>query len=177
MAFIRIKKVKNWRYAYLVENKWKSKKTKQKVKEYLGRVHSLDNIVGIKFDKDISQMDYKDAVKELIKFELMKNGFSEKGNILKKESFVINFDENKFLNGKKPIVFESNEGFICTNTFKKVMNFKKAETEEETGLMLAETILDSGISIPHNVFVKLFEKLHKTELPIIKDTKTFINKI
>ncbi|MBN2112258.1 hypothetical protein JW707_04115 [Candidatus Woesearchaeota archaeon] len=177
MAFIRVKKVKDWRYAYLVENKWKSKKTKQKVKEYLGRVHFLENIVGIKFEKDISKLDFKDSVKELIKFELMKNGFREEGNVLKKEKFTVNFDENRFLNGKKPVVFESNEGFICKSTFEKAMNFRKAETEEETGLLLAETILEAGISIPHNVFVKLFEKIHKADMPAIAGTKTFINKV
>ena len=176
MVFIRVKKVKDWRYAYLVENTWKSKKTKQKVKQYLGRVHMLENIVGHNFNKDVSKMSFQDAVKELIKFELLKNGFEEDKGSLKKEDFVINFDEKKFLNGKKPVVFESNEGFICLTTFNKVMNFKRAETEEETGLMLAETILEAGISIPHKVFVKLFEKVHKTEMPTIDDTKTFINK-
>jgi len=174
MAFIRIKKVKQWKYAYLVENKWKSKKTKQKVKQYLGRVHSLENIVGLKFDKDITKMSFGDAVKELLKFELMKNGFKEKGDCLKKESFAVNFGECSFADGKKPVVFESNEGFICPFTFEKAMNFKKRSTEEETGLRLAETILEAGISIPHGVFVKLFEKIHKANMPIVKDTKKFI---
>jgi hypothetical protein len=140
-------------------------------------VHFLENIVGSKFEKDISKMSFRDAVKELVKFELMKNGFMEEGDVLKKEKFVVNFDDMKFSNGKRPVVFESNEGFICKSTFEKAVNFKKAKTEEETGLLLAETILEAGISIPHNVFVKLFEKVHKADLPTIKDTKTFINKV
>lgn len=176
MAFIRVKKVKEWRYGYLVENKWKSKKTRQKVKQYLGRVHTLDNVVGLKFDKDIDKMRFEGAVKELVKFELMKNGFKYDNGVLKKGSFVVNFDERKFLNKKKPIVFESNEGFICSFTFNKAINFKPSDTEEETGIRLAEAILEAGISLPHHVFVKLFEKIHKPNIPIIKDTKKFINK-
>lgn len=174
MAFIRIKKVKDWRYAYLVENKWKSKKTRQKVKQYLGRVHTLDNIVGLKFDKDISRMSFRDGVIELVKFELMKNGFKHGKGVLKKDSFVVNFDKSKFMDGKKPVVFESNEGFICSVTFNKIIRFKPSDTEEKTGLRFAEAILEAGISIPHNVFVKLFEKVHKPDMPTIWDTKTFI---
>lgn len=172
MAFIRTKKVKGWRYAYLVENKWKQSKTKQKVKEYLGRAHKLENIVGIKFKKDITSMSFKEAVAELLKFELMKNGFKEtkgKGNLLIKERFAVNFDNGHFLSDKKPVVFESNEGFICSSTFDRIMGFKPSETEEETGLRLAEAILEAGISIPHDVFVKLFEKVHKLKMPMIKE--------
>ncbi len=180
MAFIRIKKVKDWKYAYLVENKWKSKKTKQKVKQYFGRVYPVDNIVGLKFDKDIARMGFKEAVAELVKFELMKNGFKEdkkKKGMLKKESFAVNFDKCEFLNKKKPVVFESNEGFICSYTFNNVIKFKPSDTEEETGLRLAEAILGAGISVPHNVFVKLFEKVHKLCVPVIEDTKKFINDV
>jgi hypothetical protein len=176
MAFIRIKKVKDWKYAYLVENKWKSKKTKQKVKGYLGRVYPLENIVGLEFDRSVKGLGYKDAIVELVKFELMKNGFKEGKGVLKKEDFVVNFKESSFRCRKKPAVFESNEGFICSHTFRKVMNFKPHESEEETALQLAELILGAGISIPHNVFVKLFEKVQKPEMPLIVDTQKFINK-
>lgn len=172
MAFIRTKKVKEWRYAYLVENKWKQSKTKQKVKKYLGRAHQLENIVGARFEKDISGMSFKKAAAELLKFELMKNGFKEtkgKENLLVKEGFAANFDKGRFINAKKPVVFESNEGFICSFTFDKLMKFKPSKDEEETGLKLAETILDAGISIPHDVFVKLFEKVHKIKMPVITE--------
>ncbi len=175
MSFIRIKKVKDWKYAYLVENTWKSKKTKQKVKQYLGRVHFLENIVGLEFDRNIEKMSFEEAVKELVKFELMKNGFKESGSCLKKGKFVVNFDECTFLNSKKPAVFESNEGFICSCTFNKIINFKPSKNEDDTALRFAEAVLEAGISIPHNVFVKLFEKLHKPTMPVIEDGQRFIN--
>jgi len=168
MAFIRIKRVKKWKYAYLVENKWKSSKTRQKVKQYLGRVHTLDNIAGARFEKDIGRMRFKEAVAELLKFELAKNGFKEAKGGLKKGSMLVNFDEGRFVDGEKPVVFESNEGFICQFTFDKIMNFRKCKTEEETGLRLAEAILEAGISIPHGIFVKLFEKVHKLDMPKIE---------
>ncbi len=184
MAFIRVKKVKKWEYAYLVENKWKSKTTKQKVKKYLGKVCRLENIVGIKFEKEIDKMGFKDAARELVKFELLKNGFTEEKEggkekgVLTKEMFTVNFDKGIFLNNGKPVVFESNEGFICSFTFNRLMRFKPSETEEETGLRLAEAILEAGISIPHNVFVNVFEKVHKVEMPVIgnfEDSQKFIN--
>ncbi len=168
MAFIRTKKVKKWKYAYLVENKWKSSKTKQKVKQYLGRVHTLDNIAGMNFEKDIGKMSFKESVGELLKFELVKNGFKQSKGSLKKGSLLVNFEECRFLDGEKPVVFESNEGFICSFTFDKIMNFRKCRTEEETGLRLAEAILDAGISIPHDVFVNVFEKVHKLDMPKIE---------
>jgi hypothetical protein len=174
MAFVRIKKVKKWKYAYLVENKWKSQKTRQKVKQYLGRVHSLENIAGAEFGKDIKSMSFREAVCELVKFELMKNGFSNGKDGLKKGGLLVNLDKCRFLDGKKPVVFESNEGFICSFTFKKAVNFRKSENEEETGLRLAETLLEAGISMPHNVFVKLFEKVHRVNVPVIEDTQKFI---
>ena len=177
MAFVRVKKVKQWKYAYLVENKWKSKKTKQKVKQYLGRVHCLENIAGAEFGKDVESLSFRDAVCELVKFELMKNGFKEGKEGLKKESLLVNLDKCKFLDGKKPVAFESNEGFICSFTFKNAVNFKKSQNEEDTGLRLAETLLEAGISMPHNVFVKLFEKIHKIDVPIVEDTQKFINKV
>jgi len=180
MAFIRIKKVKKWKYAYLVENKWKAQKTKQKVKKYLGRVYPLENIAGASFEKDISKMNFRDALTELVKFELHKNGFNEESEdkwVMKKNEFIVDFGKCKFLNKKKPVVFEANEGFICGFTFNKALKFKKSKTEEETALRLAETILEAGVSIPHAVFVKLFEKVHKIDMPAIEDTKRFIKKV
>jgi len=168
MAFVRIKKIKKWKYAYLVENKWKDSKAKQKVKQYLGRVHPLENIAGKSLEKDIGKMNFKEAVVELLKFELMKNGFSEGKKGLEKGSLMVNFEKGHFLDDKKPIVFESNEGFICSFTFDKIINFKKSKTEEETGLRLAEGILEAGISLPHDIFVKVFEKVHKIEMPKVE---------
>jgi hypothetical protein len=111
-----------------------------------------------------------------MKFELMKNGFSGKNGVLKKDSFMVNFDDKTFVNKGKPVVFESNEGFICSHTLSSLLDFKKYSTEEETALRLAEEILGAGISIPHEVFVKLFEKVQKPAMPLIEDTQKFINK-
>lgn len=180
MAFIRIKKIKKWKYAYLVENKWKAQKTKQKVKQYLGRVYQLENIAGASLKKDITKMSFRDAVTELVRFELHKNGFNEEnedGGVMKKGDFIVDLEKRKFLNKKKPIVLESNEGFICGFTFNKALKFKKSETEEETALRLAETILEAGISVPHNIFLKLFEKMHKIDMPSAEDTKRFIKNV
>ena len=71
MVYIRIKKIKKkgreYRYAYLVENRWKkrvrkgSKKgARQKVKGYLGKVHDFSRVD----DKDFISHFSVDDVKE-----------------------------------------------------------------------------------------------------------------
>ena len=42
MAFIRTKKIKGKRYAYIVENKWKKKKVKQRVLKHIGNKRPSD---------------------------------------------------------------------------------------------------------------------------------------
>ena len=42
MAFVRVKRINGGTYAYLVENSWTRKGTRQKVSRYLGKVHAVE---------------------------------------------------------------------------------------------------------------------------------------
>lgn len=163
--FIRVKKVKQYHYAYLVENKWRKAKSssRQKVKQYLGRVHKLESN-GLKFEDDISELDFKGTIMKLVGFELLKNGFKRQKNKLKKEEFTFDIENIKFLKAKQNVVFEANEGFLCEFTLNKLLNFKARGHEEKVGFDLANAILEAGLAVPQEVFVKTFEKIYKKNL-------------
>src|SRR3989344_5881813 len=87
MAFFRIKKIKGKEYAYIVENEWKKKGSRQKVMGYLGRVYrfSLMNDVGflehLKIDNIENYVNNNDAFKimsHLIEWELYRFNINKK---------------------------------------------------------------------------------------------------
>lgn len=186
MAYIRVKKIrkkgKEYRYAYLVENRWKKRTRKgskkgarQKVKGYLGKVYSFSKEKGINdgeahFDpQDVK--DYLDAngmdnaIRELIRIELMNHGFMENGNfyangdlavyISDKDFFIKNIREEK----DRKIVIAMNEGFLCKETFSRLINFKAKGDEKEIGLSLGNAVLEAGLNMPKEIFVGMFERV------------------
>ena len=44
MAFVRVKKISGSEYAYLVENTWTERGTRQRVGKYLGRIYKPDKV-------------------------------------------------------------------------------------------------------------------------------------
>ena len=80
MAFFRIKKIKGNEYVYLVENEWKKKSSRQKVKGYIGRAHrfSMKNDVNFlehfKINDSSSYVDSNEQSKimhDLIEWEFL----------------------------------------------------------------------------------------------------------
>ncbi|MBD3304184.1 hypothetical protein GF343_03495 [Candidatus Woesearchaeota archaeon] len=156
MAFVRIKKLKGKEYAYLVENEWTINGSRQKVKAYLGRVvkplREKEKIT------DIQDLDYKDAVIALVKQELVNHGFSED---LKYDCVTVDLVEQKILNGKRNAVIALNEGFLCSQTLKDALEIQPTGHEEKAGIQLAKALLESGLRLPKDTFVQLFEKIYK----------------
>jgi hypothetical protein len=163
--FIRVKKVKQYRYAYLVENKWRSSKSscRQKVRKYLGRVHKLESN-GKQFDADVSSLDFKNTILKLVEFELLKNGFAKNNEVLERNGIIADIANARFLNAKQNVVFEANEGFLCEHTLCSLLNFKARGYEEAVGYDLAHAVLEAGLAVPNELFVKIFEKVYKKEL-------------
>ncbi|MBW2980733.1 hypothetical protein KY360_04935 [Candidatus Woesearchaeota archaeon] len=185
MAFIRTKRIKKksgnvYTYAYLVENKWKKraigkKKSRQKVKAYLGRVYGLDKKSDIDFlahfcidnvDDYIKSRDKKGIVIDLVKYELHKHGFDEVGSLVSNGSVFFDLDKVEFsvlesYKRKEGIVLSLNEGFMCKETVRRVMHFYSEGTEEEIGYKFAKAFVEAGIDVPKEVFVGLFGKLFK----------------
>ncbi len=187
LAYIRVKKIgkkgKGNRYAYLVENRWKKRTPKgskkgarQKVKAYLGKVHDFSRVG----DKDfMSHFSVKDVqahfdeygvgkvIKDLLRLELINHGFSENGDFYAngelavyvgdKDFFIRNLTEEK----DRKLVLAMNEGFLCKETFDKLMRFKPRGDEKEIGLELGNALLEAGLKVPQEVFVEMFERVVK----------------
>lgn len=187
LVYIRIKRIikrgKEYRYAYLVENRWKkrvgagSKKgARQKVKGYLGKVHESSKVYDKDFMSHFSVSDIKEhfdnhgvekVLRDFVRLELLNHGFLENGDfyangdlavyISDKEFFIKNLDAEK----DRKIVLAMNEGFLCKETFNKLINFKASGNEKEIGLGLGNALLEAGLKVPNEIFVELFERVVK----------------
>tara|TARA_Y100000310_G_C20693001_1_gene823606 strand:- start:3987 stop:4472 length:486 start_codon:yes stop_codon:yes gene_type:complete len=155
MAYIRVKKIKDREYAYLVKTKWlKSKKqAKQSVSKYLGRVHSFekDNELSfLEFVKNDEVSSYlkgkekKQVIQDLINWEFERH--SIKDVKVNKESVVF---------GKNEVTLKLNEGFMNKHTLKELYGHRK-DRSEEAGVDMAKKFVNAGIAIPSEVFVEVF---------------------
>lgn len=168
MSFIRIKKIKGYEYAYLVNNKWrKVKGPRQKVKGYLGKVYKFGRSEK-EFKADINK-EVNEIIKNLIIYELSCLGFEHDGQLLKNENIIYNKITNSIYilenKTRKKCVIANNEGFLCNFTLSKLFNLKpeieKLNLEEDrlVGLKLAEFFVEAGLKVPENVFVEIYQKL------------------
>jgi len=167
MAFFRIKKIKGNEYVYIVENEWKGKGSRQKVKGYIGRAYRLELKNDVDFtahlkivdvDGFIEKNDFKKIVEYLIEWELFKFCIS-------RQEFFIDFDGKIVQKNKKNAVLLINDGFLCSITLRNLLEFKP-ENEETDAYRLARAFVEAGIKVPQDFFVRLFEKLYKhTEKP------------
>ena len=160
--FFRIKKIKGKEYAYFVENKWKHKGSRQKVKGYLGRVYRFDlknNIDFFGYLKIKNVYDYIEnneknkIIRDLIEWELFKLCAS-------KDEFLIDLDNLKIQRNKRNVVLLINDGLMCELTLKNLLNFR-TEDEQTDGYSLARAFVEAGIKVPNEVFVGIFGKLYK----------------
>lgn len=163
MTFLRIKKIKNKEYAYIVENSWKRKGSRQKVKGYLGRVHKfgLKNDVGFLeyFNIDnlqsyIENNQKNKIIHDLVEWEFFKFGIS-------KNEFDISFEEGKISKNGKNAVLMINEGYLCSLILKNLLEFRPESDEQQDGYRFARAFVEAGIKVPQEIFVALFEKLYK----------------
>ena len=88
MAYIRTKTINNNKYAYLVEIINTDKGPRQKVKQYLGRVHQLEK------KKDVNEINSGETKEQillnLITPELNARGFKGKEENLAYKNFIFN---------------------------------------------------------------------------------------
>ncbi len=160
MVFVRIKKIKGREYAYLVENKWTSKGSRQKVGAYLGKVVRLNKV-----NSSWRQLreDYSSSVKELVKNELENHGFKLGGASHSLGSVLVDLENTSFSENGKPVVLALNEGFLCAHTYKQLLGFKASEKASMTGQRLANVFLEAGLQVNEVAFVKLVESIQPNE--------------
>ena len=167
--FLRIKKINNIKYAYLVGNKWYKRRTKgkgkgprQKVRKYLGRVYSFEkasneSFFNFKKVSDLNQYlknnEKNKVIKDLVEWELFKHKISDE--------FFIDFNNKKILKNKKEISLAINEGFLNSYTLARLLDFKFEHDTEKAGLELAKYFVEAGINVPKEIFVGIFGKVYK----------------
>jgi DNA helicase IV len=164
MTFVRAKKIKNQEYAYLVENQWTPIGSRQKTIKYLGKVQKIGESP---IHKDITNLSFKEAIKTLIAQTLTNAGFKEEGHYIK-EGITVDLNNLSIMQNNKKIVVQINQGFLCTETYEQLLNFKPLEKHQETAINLAKTLLEAGLVVSEQTFVQLFEKLKPIEIPKIE---------
>jgi len=155
MVFFRIKKIKGKEYAYVVENEWKYKGSRQKVRGYLGKVYRFELLNSIDFLAHFKIDNINDYIEKNEKNKII-------NDLVEWELFKFGIDKNKFSN-KKNAVFFINDGFMCNLTLKRLLDFKPEGDEESDGYRLARAFVEAGVKVPQEVFVGLFSILYKTK--------------
>jgi hypothetical protein len=182
MAFIRIKGIgkrdgKKYSYAYLVENRWRKrlkgnkKGSRQKVSRYLGKVLKIEKerefgffeFINIKDNPNYLESNKEKIVEDLVRYELFVRGFIEIEQIMEKNRLRFDLRKNRFIDAEgneENIVIEMNEGFLCSYTLSRLINFKSDNDDErEKGIALAKTFLEAGLAIPKEIFIGYYEKV------------------
>jgi|SRR3989338_1761939 len=162
MTFFRIKKIKGKEYAYIVENEWKNKSSRQKVKGYIGRAYRfnlLNETSFVEHAKIENVQNYVEnnekgrIIKDLVEWEIFRFGIS-------KEAFLIDLQNSKIQKDNKDVSFMINDGFMCSLTLKSLLEFKPDGDEQADGYKLARAFVEAGIKVPQDIFVALFGKVY-----------------
>ncbi|MEK6901932.1 MAG: hypothetical protein AABX37_06310 [Nanoarchaeota archaeon] len=159
MAYIRIKKINNAPYAYLVESTSTSSGPRQKVKKYLGRVHALE-----KKEERLSVVQGKNKktfFASLLGSTLRSHGLrEEQGRYVSPEFTISSISGIITKKGtSKDVVLSLNEGYLCQFTIQRILQFTKTKNVNDDAPVLAKYFLEAGVAITPEEFVKFYELL------------------
>ncbi len=109
-------------------------------------------------------MNKHDTITFLVRETLRLCGFEQKGELLSLSEILFDPGSLRFVNerGKEQsLVMEINEGFLCTYTINRLLQFQSLpdEDEREKGIRLAKCFLEAGLRIDPSIFVTYFEKV------------------
>lgn len=152
-------------YAYLVRTRWdkKSKKVKQKVSKYLGKIYYLEKVRNVSFfefynDKDVekysSETPLNTIIMDLVRLEFYRHGFECKSSfILESGDQCINID-----NIDK--VYAINDGFMNKNTLRQILKYDSLleEGTKNVPFRFAALFINAGISIDKELFIQLYQR-------------------
>ena len=160
--FIRIKKRKSAKYAYLVRNKrYKTPpKHRQKVIKYLGKVFKPKKEIKVKIN--LENITFQDSLTHLIRIELINHNFKQNKKEFTQENIKINLKKRIISKNLKPISIELNEGFLNNHTLRELLNFNYDPSQPPLtqGHLLANLLISAGIKLSSSKFLKLFKKIH-----------------
>jgi len=157
MAFIRIKIFYGKSYAYLVENINTEKGSRQKVKQYLGRVHELESNDS---KRSLVKAESRNSfIRQLVLRELVK--FKEKDGVHRFKKFA--FCPNDFTIRRatktgqdKETIFSLNNGYLSSFTLQRILSFKKSENLQKDGYILAKFFLEAGLPVSPEEFIGFY---------------------
>ena len=163
MVFVRIKRISGKEYCYLVANSWTGSGPRQKVAKYLGRLirpekaksEPLAQFLGLTGEPAMTEWVKKSSFKEiaaaLMKWELNNH------NIAESSDYRISAEKAEFLDGKgKPVAIALNDGFLCSHTAKKLLEYDPST--DYSGYNLADALTAAGVAVEKDVFISLFGK-------------------
>ena len=141
----------------------KPRGSRQKVKEYVGRVYGLSLVNDVGFfeflkienvNEYIENNNISNIINDLVGWELYKFNVN-------KNEFSIDLNSKKIQKNNKNVAFFINEGFMCGFTLKNLLEFKPEGDVQADGYHLARAFVEAGIKVPQEVFVGLFGKVYK----------------
>ncbi|MFA5142479.1 MAG: hypothetical protein WC471_05935 [Candidatus Woesearchaeota archaeon] len=166
MTFVRTKSIKGKNYAYLVENIWTANGPRQKAKKYLGRVYNHRRETEIPFaefyrDYDVKTRSKKELLCDAIRLELANHGFKEENMIWSNKGSFIDLKRLKFFNDRgNEVAIGLNEGILCKPLITKILKHQVIDGKEapdKEGYSLAKLLVEAGLKIEPEVFVRLYE--------------------
>lgn len=164
--FVRIKRIKGKKYAYLVENEWTSKGPRQKVTKYLGSViepveAEKDFSLGENPEETFAKKTFKELIEFAVELELGRRGFKKSDEVFINEKIVVKFPEYLVMKGAKNVVLKMNKGFFCRETTHALLNYDSSN--DHSGRVLAQLLISSGLPENEELFVELFAKSRKDD--------------
>jgi hypothetical protein len=164
--YIRKKAIRNkktgavYHYAYVVENRWRKKGARQKVKHYLGKVYSFPLAFPIEFfahckveegkEEWLKALTAKQLIQKLVEWELARH---------KVEGIELDRELGTISKERKPASIEMGEGMLNSYTLKQLLFFVAEGDEEQDGYRLAKAFVEAGIQVPQEVFIAVFSKV------------------
>lgn len=164
--FLRTKIIKGNNYLYAIENKWykRKKASRQRTTKYLGKCHKLEKKDNLPFEKPpnyFKQTPFKQIIQDLVIHELKNHGINQNSRYFDHNP---KFRLNPYLT--PTINLELNEGFLCNYTLNKAYNFKfKSNSLKDRAKELANILLQTGLNIDDDLFIKLYQRLNPEQKP------------
>ena len=171
IVFIRQKTIYNRPYAYLVSTRWdkRSKKVKQKVSKYLGKIMNLERVRDLPFLEYFASIDdieeytrrnsMEDIIKDLVELELYRHGYLRRegdGRVMVNGEHEIDIEGLDNLKG----VFSLNEGFLAKETIRGIRDYDKIfkKAEDRYPFDFAALFVNAGINIDKELFISLYRR-------------------
>ncbi len=174
--FIRVKRIKNIEYAYLVKSIWGKKISRQKVIKYLGRVYTLNKVKNMSFNNFCEQehgiitiqTPYIKIIQSLMAWTVYQHGFVKNQYFQNKWLYnngKIVVDSAKFTISAKgrDVVLKMNEGYMGAYMLKELLKVnlnKRVDNQRQAATLFACAFVDTGITIPQNLFIELFRRIY-----------------